>query len=74
MITGGDFKTPKGEKKLSLILESCPELWRMYLLKEKFRTICDKINDKKKTERFLQVWGYKAEVSGSGYLRQPANS
>lgn len=62
--------TPKEEKKLSLILEACPELRQIYLLKEEFRTIGDKIKDKKQAERFLLAWVYKAEATGSRYLRR----
>lgn len=62
--------TPKEEKKLALILEACPELRQIYLLKEEFRTIGDKIKDKKQAERFLLAWVYKAEASGSRYLRK----
>jgi len=58
------------EEKLRLIFEHCPELREIYLLKEEFRTICDKIKDKKQAERFLRVWVYKAEATGSRYLRK----
>jgi transposase len=61
---------PKEEKKLSLILEACPELRQVYLLKEEFRTIGNKIKDKKQAERFLLAWVYKAEATGSRYLRK----
>jgi len=60
--------TPKEEKKLNLILAASPELRQLYLLKEEFRTICNKIKDKKQAERFLRAWCYKAEVTGSRYL------
>ncbi len=56
------------EEKLTLILAACPELRSVYLLKEEFRTICNKIKDKKQAERFLRVWCYKAEATGSRYL------
>ena len=59
---------PKDEKKLKLILEACPEIRQVYLLKEEFRTICNKITDRKQAERFLRVWCYKAEATGSRYL------
>lgn len=60
--------TPKEEKKLTLILAASPELRQTYLLKEEFRTICNKIKDKAQAERFLRVWCYKAEATGSRYL------
>lgn len=62
--------TPEEEKKLSLILAACPELRQVYLLKEEFRTICNKIKDKKQAERFLRAWCYRAEATGSRYLRK----
>jgi len=62
--------TPKEEEKLTLILGACPELRQVYLLKEEFRTICHKIKDKDQAERFLRVWCYKAEATGSRYLRK----
>ncbi len=30
--------------------------------------ICNKITDRKQAERFLRVWCYKAEATGSRYL------
>ena len=66
--------TPKEEKKLELILETCPELREIYLLKEEFRTICEKINDKAQAERFLKVWVYKALVTGNRYLQKFVNT
>lgn len=60
--------TSEQEVKLTLILGACPELRQIYLLKEDFRTICNKIKDKKQAERFLRVWCYKAEATGNRYL------
>ena len=60
--------TEEEEEKLRLILTTCPELSSIYLLREEFRTICDKIRDKDKAERFLRVWVYKARATGSRYL------
>ncbi len=62
--------TLKEEKKLGLILEAGPELRQVYLLKEEFRTIGNKIKDKRQAERFLLAWVYKAEATGSRYLRK----
>ena len=59
---------PKDEKKLRLILDTCPEIRQVYLLKEEFRTICNKIKNRKQAERFLRAWCYKAEATGSRYL------
>lgn len=59
---------PDEQTKLGLILEACLELRAIYLLKEEFRTICDKITDKARAERFLRAWVYKAKATGSRYL------
>ena len=39
-----------------------------YLLKEEFRTICDKITDRTRAQRFLWAWIGKALATGSRYL------
>lgn len=62
--------TPEEEQKLELILQACPQLREIYLLKEEFRTICEKINDKSQAERFLNVWVYKAQATGNRYLQK----
>jgi transposase len=59
---------PEEEAKLRVILDTSDELRNIYLLKEEFRTICDKINDKARAERFLQAWMWKAMATGSRYL------
>ena len=40
----------------------------IYLLKEEFRTICDRITDRARAERFLSGWIWKAMATGSRYL------
>jgi transposase len=59
---------PEEEAKLRVILDTSDELRNIYLLKEEFRIICDKINDKARAERFLQAWMWKAMATGSRYL------
>ena len=59
---------PEEEAKLRVILDTSDELRNIYLLKEEFRTICDKINDKARAERFLRAWMWKAMATGSRYL------
>ena len=46
--------TPEEEAKLQRILEASDELRTIYLLKEEFRTVCEKIKDQDRAERFLQ--------------------
>ena len=59
---------PEEETKLRIILNASDELRTIYLLKEEFRTICDKINDRAQAERFLLAWIWKALSTGSRYL------
>lgn len=59
--------SPKAEKKLALILAASVELGQTDLLKEEFRTICDRINDKHQAEPFLRAWCYKAEATACPY-------
>ncbi len=44
---------PEQEAQLCAILDISDELRDIYLLKEEFRTICEKIDDKARAERFL---------------------
>jgi len=55
---------PAEEAKLQAVLDAFPDLRTAYLLKEKFRTIADKIKDRQQAERFLRVWVYEAQASG----------
>ena len=59
---------PDQEAQLCAILDASEELRTIYLLKEEFRTICDKIKDKAQAERFLLAWSWKAVATGSRYL------
>ena len=60
--------TPGQEERLRLILEAFPELRAIYLLKEEFRTISNKIRDKKRAERFLRAWKHKAISTDNRYV------
>ncbi|MCP3686131.1 MAG: ISL3 family transposase [bacterium] len=60
--------TEKEEEKLRLILAAYPDLRSIYLLREEFRTICNKIQGKDRAERFLRAWIHKARSTGSRYL------
>lgn len=51
------------EQRLQLILANCPELRNMYLLKEEFRTICDKIQTREQAARFLRAWICKVQAT-----------
>jgi len=60
--------TPEQEAQLAVMLDISHELRTMYLLKEEFRTICDKITHRPKAQRFLWAWTAKALSTGSRYL------
>jgi transposase len=60
--------TPEEEARLRVILEASFELRTIYLLKEEFRIICDKIHCRARAERFLSAWTLKASACGSRYL------
>jgi len=65
---------PEQEAQLQTILAVSDELRIIYLLKEEFRTICDKINDQTRAQRFLWAWTGKALVTGSRYLTRFVNT
>ena len=60
----------KEEEILRKILESCPELRVLYLLKEEFRQIFERVNSREKAERFLKAWVVKAEYTGNKFLKK----
>jgi len=55
---------PDEEARLQAALAAFPDLRRAYVLKEQFRTLADKIQDRPRAERFLRAWVYEAEASG----------
>jgi transposase len=59
---------PEQEAQLRMILAVSDELCVIYLLKEEFRTICAKITDRARAQRFLWAWTGKALATGSRYL------
>lgn len=54
--------------KLNEILKLCPELRTIYLLKEEYRLIFEKIESREKAERFLSAWKQKAMSIGNTFL------
>jgi transposase len=64
-----DNLSEKQERKLMAALEAAPELKQIYLLKEEFRLVFERIQDKQQAQRFLQAWICKAQASGSKQLR-----
>ena len=64
-----DNLSEKQAEKLMSALEAAPELKQLYLLKEEFRLVFERIQDKQQAQRFLQAWICKAQASGSKQLR-----
>jgi transposase len=60
--------SPLEEERLQKILELCPELRTLYLLKEEFRSMFEKIHCRQKAARFLSAWVLKANSTGNKYL------
>lgn len=60
--------SPLEEEKLKNVLELCPELRTLYLLKEEFRRIFEKVHCWDKAARFLSAWVLKATYTGNKYL------
>lgn len=74
LVKNRDDLTATEEARLLEILAACPELRPLYLLKEEFRTICDKCRDRQQAERFLQAWLWKAERTGNRFLLKFVNT
>ena len=68
LVNNRDHLTPEEETRLQEILTAAPELRTLYLLKEEFRSICEKIRDRRQAERFLRAWLWKAEHTGDRFL------
>jgi transposase len=58
----------KQAEQLDQILEVCPKIRTLYLLKEEFRTIFEKIKCRKRAARFLDTWALKAECTGDKFI------
>lgn len=58
----------KQAEQLNQILEACPQLRTLYLLKEEFRAIFEKIKCRDRAARFLDVWCLKAKSTGDKFL------
>jgi len=62
------------EAQLQALLKASPDLRAIYLLKEEFRTICDRVHDRNQAIRFLRVWIYKAQLTDNKYLLKFVNT
>jgi len=54
--------------KLQIALDADAQLRDAYFFKEEFRRIFDKIHDRDKARRFLDLWVFKVRKSGNKYL------
>lgn len=68
LVKNRDELTASEEDRLQQVLATCPQLRTLYLLKEEFRTICDKVKDRPQAERFLRAWIWKAQRTGDRFL------
>jgi len=68
LVKNRDELTEKEALKLAEVLAACPELRTLYLLKEEFRLIFEKVQDRDQAARFLRAWIYKAQRTGDKYL------
>ena len=64
----------RDEKTVTEILNLCPELRTIYLLKEEFRLIFEKVDIREKAERFLSAWKLKALHTGNPFLARFVNT
>jgi transposase len=68
MVRNRSELSSKQEEQLNQILESCPDLGTVYLLKEEFRTIFEKVKSREQAARFIDAWILKAERTGDKFL------
>lgn len=57
--------TAKEADQLQPLLDHCPVLRDLYLLKEEFRTICNRVKTRAQAARFLLAWRYKVLATGN---------
>ena len=62
------------ESKLQEVLAASPQLRTLYLLKEEFHTIGEKIHDRAQAERFVRAWIWKAEQTGDRFILKFVNT
>lgn len=61
---------PEEEAKLQAALNAFPDLRTAYLLKERFVTITNRIQNRQQAERFLRAWMYEAQATGLSQLEK----
>ena len=58
------------QTQLNKILDLCPQLRTLYLLKEEFRAIFERIHCRDKARKFLAAWVLKAQYTGNKFLQK----
>ncbi|WPD20772.1 MAG: ISL3 family transposase [Candidatus Electrothrix scaldis] len=56
------------ESRLTEVLALHPELRELYLIKEEFRCIFERVRSRDKASKFLRAWIWKARVTGNVFL------
>ena len=60
--------TDDEQARLNEILDLCPQLRTLYLLKEEFRAIFERIHCRDKARKLLSAWVLKARYTGNKFL------
>ena len=68
LVKNRDELSDKEDAKLTSVLETCPQLRTLYLLKEEFRLIFENIHDRNQAIRFLNVWICKVHLTKDKFL------
>lgn len=69
-----DDLKPEEEEKLVAALKASPVFRALYLLKEEFRIICERIHERSRAVRFLKSWLWRAEKAGNEHLGKFVNT
>jgi len=62
--------TEEQQAQLNKILDLCTQLRTLYLLKEEFRAIFERIHCRDKARKFLAAWVLKAQYTGNKFLQK----
>lgn len=68
LVRNRDTLTAEQEQQLSTALAADTDLRQAYLLKEEFRLIFERINDRERASRFLMAWIFKVQQTHNKYL------
>jgi len=68
LVSNRDTLSSDQEQQLLSVLEAEPTLRTIYLLKEEFRLIFERIHDRDQARRFLEAWICKVQFTNNKYL------